>query len=361
MENLLNELRQVCDAFSIEGNLDSCEEIKCGNINRTYKVNFTRESGEKKSYIVQAVNTYVFKEPIHVMDNIDAVTEHIRKKNPDKTSLHFHHTKDRKTYLFDKDGFWRLFNFIPSKSYNICDDLEVIRNAGDAFGEFQMDLADFDATNLYETIPDFHNTRKRFATLWNHVKEDSCGRVKEVEDILSWLREVEDQACVLTDLYEKGELPLRVTHNDTKINNVLFEQEGKKALVVIDLDTVMPGLVGNDFGDAIRFAANYVEEDCSDYEKSAINMDVFRAFTEGFLSRTKDALTENEINTLAASCFALTTELVVRFLDDYICGDPYFKINYPEHNLVRTKCQTALAKSMLSRLDEMEAIVKECL
>ncbi|MGN0801117.1 MAG: phosphotransferase, partial [Candidatus Faecivicinus sp.] len=164
----------------------------------------------------------------------------------------------------------------------------------------------------------------------------------------------------LTDLYNRGELPLRVTHNDTKINNVLFERDGSQAIVVIDLDTVMPGLVGHDFGDAIRFAANFVEEDSPDEDKAGVNMDVFREFADGFLMRTASTLTQKEIDTLGISCFALACELATRFLDDYILGNQYFKTDYPEHNLVRTRCQIALAKDMLLKMDEMEAIVRKC-
>ena len=161
-------------------------------------------------------------------------------------------------------------------------------------------------------------------------------------------------------MQQRNELPLRVTHNDTKINNVLFDAETDKALVVIDLDTVMPGLVGHDFGDAIRFAANYVSEDSPEAEKAGVNMEVFRAFTEGFLKQTAATLTQAEIDTLGISCFALACELAARFLDDYMLGSPYFKIDYPEHNLVRTRCQIALAKDMLARMDEMENLVRVC-
>jgi N-acetylhexosamine 1-kinase len=171
---------------------------------------------------------------------------------------------------------------------------------------------------------------------------------------------VKEQACKLTQLQLDGVLPLRVTHNDTKINNVLFDKETDDALVVIDLDTVMPGLVGHDFGDAVRFAANLVEEDCPEPEKAGVNMDVFRAFAEGFLSKTAKSLTQPEIDTLALSCLALTCELATRFLADYIAGDVYFKTNYPEHNLVRTRCQIALAKDMLQKLPEMEKIIRDC-
>ncbi|MBE5783565.1 MAG: aminoglycoside phosphotransferase family protein [Clostridiales bacterium] len=354
------KLKQVCKAFRIAGELVSFEEIQVGNVNHTFKVNFVRPDGKEKSYIVQKVNTFVFKQPEKVMDNIDKVTEYIHQKDPHRKALHFHHTANRKNYLAEEDGFWRLFNYIPSATYNVTDDLEVVGNAGEAFGEFQMILSDFEADRLFETIPDFHNTSKRFEKLLADAQEDPCDKVKEVEAELAWLKEVKDLACRLTTMHEQGDLPLRVTHNDTKINNVLFDRDNKKALVVIDLDTVMPGLVGHDFGDAIRFAANFVEEDCKEAEKAGVNLAVFEAFADGFLKWTAKTLTENEVNTLALSSFVLTVELATRFLDDYILGSPYFKIYYPEHNLVRTRCQIALAKDMLEKMPQMEAIVRKC-
>ena len=354
------KLQQVCRQFKIEHTFLGYEMIQMGNVNRTYKVNFRREDGSLKSYLVQNVNTYAFREPVGLMENIDRVTEHIRKKSPGKTALHFHHTHDRKTYVIDGENFWRMTNFIHSVTYNAVKDPAVLRNAGKAFGEFQMQLSDFDISLLHETIPNFHNTRNRYSRFWQVVEEDPAGRKAEVAEEIGFLREVEDKACLLTDMLARGELPLRVTHNDTKINNVLFDPEDNSALVVIDLDTVMPGLVGHDFGDAIRFAANFVEEDCPDYEKSGVDLEVFREFAEGFLSMTAGTLTPAEVDTLAMSCFALTTELAVRFLDDYLRGDPYFKINYPEHNLVRTRCQVALAKDMLRKIPEMEAIIRNC-
>lgn len=313
-----DKLRQVCNAFRIEGEYKGYEEITVGNVNCTYKVNYIKENGTPKSYVVQKVNTYIFKHPEQVMDNIDKVTGYMHAKHPDDIYLHFHHTRKGKTYLLDDDGFWRLFNYIPSSNYNLCDDMEIIRNAGVAFGGFQMMLSDFDASKLYETIPDFHNTRKRYDNLIKSVKADAVGRVSEVKAEIEAYKNMRDIACTLTDMYGRGELPLRVTHNDTKINNVLFEKEGKKALVVIDLDTVMPGLVGHDFGDAMRFAANYVEEDCEDASKAGVNLEVFRAFTDGFLMQTAKTLTANEISTLALSSLAMTWECGSRFLADYI-------------------------------------------
>lgn len=350
-------LKEICKYFRIEGKYLGYTEINVGNVNRTYKVDFLMDNGLSKSYIVQNVNTYVFKNPVQVMDNIDKVTEHIRGKS-NRVSLHFHHTADRKTYVFDEDGFWRLFNYIYSDTYNTTSDMEVIRNCGEAFGEFQTMLSDFDASQLYETIVDFHNTRKRYEKLEQDVQADPCGMVFAVKEEIYWLMSVKDKACLLTDMYERGELPLRVTHNDTKINNVLFDRDTKQALAVIDLDTVMPGLVGHDFGDAIRFVANYVAEDSADYEKAGLNIEIFSTFADGFLKATRNALTQQEIDTLPLSAFVLTVELAVRFLDDYILGSPYFKINYPEHNLVRARCQISLAKDMLAKMEQMEAVVR---
>ena len=358
------KLQKIGEAFCIPGPFFSYEEIKMGNVNHTYKVNYIRDDGSGmakiKSYLVQRVNTYAFQHPIELMQNIDHVTEYIRSTFPDTLCLHFHHTADRKNYLMDDEGFWRLSNYVPSITFDTCDDVSVIRNAGEAFGEFQQMLSDFDASKLFYTIPNFHHTRKRYAQLKADILQDPCGRVAQVREEIEWLLSVEDQACVLTDMQERGELPLRVTHNDTKINNVLFDEETRKALVVIDLDTVMPGLIGHDFGDAIRFAANFVEEDCPDYSRAGVDLNVFWAFAEGFLERTAATMTEHEINTLALSCFSLACELSTRFLDDYIMGDKYFKIKNPQHNLERTRCQIALAKDMLRKMDAMNAIVREC-
>ena len=369
MNNTMNpevarKLLQVGEAFRIPGPFFSYEEIKKGNVNHTYRVNYIRDDGTGmasiKSYLVQRVNTYAFQHPVELMRNIDRVTEHIRKKHPDAKCLHFHHTAEGLNYLMDEDGFWRLSNYLPSITFDTCDDLNVVRRAGQAFGDFQMMLSDFDVSQLYYTIPDFHNTRKRYEKFKQDVAADPCGRVREVREEIDWLLSVEDEACRLTDLYAAGELPLRVTHNDTKINNVLFDEKTHEALVVIDLDTVMPGLVGHDFGDAIRSAANFVEEDCPDASKAGVNLNVYWAFAEGFLKETASTLTEAEVATLGQSCFALACELASRFLDDYLIGDKYFKTRMPGHNLLRTRCQIALARDMRLKMDAMNAIVRDC-
>ncbi len=357
---LYDKLLEVSRLFRIDYEYLGYETIQMGNVNRTYKVNFRLPEGKEKSFLVQNVNTYAFRNPVGLMENIDKVTEHIRAKKPGQLALHFHHTADRKTYIADGSNFWRMTNYVPSITYNAVTDLDVVRNAGKAFGEFQMDLADFDITELTETIPGFHNTRQRYETLIRSIREDKAGRAAQVREEIDFLLSVQDTACKLTDLQLAGELPLRVTHNDTKINNVLFNPQDNSAMIVIDLDTVMPGLMGHDFGDAIRFAANYAEEDCRDLDKVGVNLDVFRAFTEGFLSMTAKTMTEKEVETLALSCFVLTAELATRFLADYLDGDLYFNIKTPDHNLVRTRCQIALAKDMLKKMDEMEKVVRDC-
>ena len=357
---LSDKLLEVSRLFRIDYEYLGYETIQMGNVNRTYKVNFLLPEGKPKSFLVQNVNTYAFRNPVGLMDNIDKVTEHIRAKKPGQLALHFHHTADRKTYVIDGKNFWRMTNYVPSVTFNSTTDMDIIRNAGRAFGEFQMDLHDFDIAELTETIPDFHNTRRRYETLKRSIAENKAGRAEEVKEEIDFLLSVEDLACKLTDLHNAGQLPLRVTHNDTKINNVLFNPETSDAMVVIDLDTVMPGLMGHDFGDAIRFAANYAEEDCRDLSKVGVNMQVFEAFAQGFLSKTAKTMTDKEVETLALSCFVLTAELATRFLADYLDGDLYFKINAPDHNLVRTRCQIALAKDMLKHMDEMEAMVRAC-
>ena len=366
-QDIIRKLQQVGQAFRLPGLFFSYEEICMGNVNETYKINYIMDDGTGmahiKPYLAQKINTFAFREPIKVMENIDAVTEFVRAKRPNGINLHFHHTEvtgERKTYLLDGENMWRIINYVPSVTFNSCNDLNIVHNAGEAFGDFQMALADFDPSKLYYTIPDFHNTRKRYAQFEADIAVDTCGRVASVRPEIDYLLSVKEEACRLTDLLQQGELPLRVTHNDTKINNVLFDADTHQALVVVDLDTVMPGLVGHDFGDAIRFAANFTEEDSQDLERTGVDLNTYWAFADGFLSQTAKTLTQNEIDTLGLSCFALACELATRFLDDYINGDKYFKTRIPQHNLIRAKCQIALAKDMVVKMDAMNSIVQGC-
>lgn len=359
---LRTRLAAVGDAFRLPGEMVGCEQLKKGNVNCTYLVTYA-DGGRRTDYLFQKVNTYAFRQPVQLMENADKITGHIRKKHPDAMTLQFYHTERDgrgQNYVFEGDNFWRVMNFIPSVTFMSCDNTEVVRNAGIAFGDFQTALSDFDPHELYYTIPGFHDTRKRYADLKASVETDPAGRRDEVKDELAFLLSVENQACLPIDLYNAGKLPLRVTHNDTKINNVLFDEHTLKPLVVIDLDTVMPGIIGSDFGDAIRYAANFTEEDCDAYDKVGIDMRIFEAFADGFLSRTAGSLTETEIETLVPSCFSIACELATRFLGDYLDGDLYFRTDYPTHNLVRARNQIALAKDMARHTDAMNATVHAC-
>ena len=366
-EIIARKLQRIGRAFGLVYPFFSFEEICNGNVNHTYKVNYITDDGTGmaviKPYLFQKINSYAFRNAEQLMSNIERVTEHIRAKRPQNVCLEFLHTEVggvRRTYIEEDNSFWRVYEYVQAVTYNQCTDPEILRGAGEAFGDFQDVLSDFDASALYYTIPDFHDTRKRYAALLADAEADLVKRAAECGPELEYLTRVRDKACTLTDMYNAGRLPLRVTHNDTKINNVLFDADTRKPLVVIDLDTVMPGLMGHDFGDAIRFAANFAAEDAEDTSATGVDLNVFWAFADGFLKKTARTLTDEERETLALSCFAITCELSTRFLDDYLVGDRYFKISYPKHNLVRARSQIALAKDMEKKLDAMQAIVESC-
>lgn len=359
--DVLKTLAEVGEKFRLEGELESYELITHGNINTTYCVAYKNPD---KRYIFQKVNTYVFHAPVEIMKNIDLVTEHIRAKNKKAAmifpALHYHHTADGHNYWFgSKDNFWRVSNNFDALTYQGSSDPEVLRQAGRAFGEFQKNLSDFDASLLYDTIPNFHNTKKRLEGFFKNVEKDEYGRVGEVLPEIEFVRSHREILERLTNLLEEGKIPTRVTHNDTKINNVLFNKETGEPLVVIDLDTVMPGLPAYDFGDAVRFAANTAAEDEKDLSKVSFDLDLYRGFAEGFISETAGILTDEELDTMALGALTIAIELGMRFLDDYITGDKYFKTHYEGHNLVRTRCQFALAADMEKKFDEMNKIVHD--
>ncbi len=357
------DLKHVGALFGIEGEYVGCEQIKTGNINQTYLVIYHRD-GEDKKYIIQKVNTYVFKNPEGVMQNIGRVTEHIRAKVKETEStakrnvLHFLNTDEGKNFAYDAEGnFWRGYRFIDNSITHNNSNLFIMLEAGKGFGTFQKHLSDFDASCLFESIPNFHNTKKRLERLFEVAEKDEFNRVKTVETELQYLRSHYDLACSLCTMLENGELPLRVTHNDTKCNNVLLDIDTNEALAVIDLDTVMPGLAAYDFGDAIRFGANNTIEDDPEYSKVFLDLDKYDAYCKGFITTIKDSMTEKELETMHLGAYVMTAELVARFMTDWLEGDVYFKTDYPEHNLVRTKNQYWLAFDMEKKLDEMQKIV----
>ena len=357
-------ITQIATYFGLEGEVSEVSVVSNGHINSTFDVTITN-NGVDHRYIFQKLNIFVFKNPKRIMGNIARITKHISHKLEEEGGsqdrvMHFYKTPSGKNYHMGTQGFWRISDYVPNTiTYNECHDLDKLRRAGRAFGEFQTWLSDFDATDLYETIPNFHNTRSRIAVLLRHLNEDPCGRAEEVVEEINKIKEWKALAVRLNELIDSQELPLRVTHNDTKMNNLLFDRDTHEAKTVIDLDTVMPGLVAHDFGDAVRYAANTAAEDESDLSKVSLDMDRFRAFAEGFVPAITHSLTPMEIDTLALGAFVITVELAVRFLDDYITGDQYFKTAYHGHNLVRARCQLALAEDMYRRMDEMNQIVAE--
>ena len=357
---MIRKLAEVGEYFRLPGKVYSYTTMKSGNINATYCVAFRREDATLKSYIFQRINTRVFKNPVEIMENIDRVTEHIRAKKEGGVSLHFHHSAGGLNYMLDdENAFWRVMNYIDSETYDISDDLSVIYETGVAFGQFQLRLSDFDGSALHETIPNFHNTKKRLDDLFAAASRNAAGRADVVAAELAYIASVREQAERLSVAFARGEFPARVTHNDTKCNNVLFDKKTKKPLVVIDLDTVMPGMSMYDFADAVRFIANTVVEDEADTSKVFFDTAKFRAFAKGFIGATHGTLAPIEIQSLVKATYAITIELAARFLDDYITGDKYFKCVYPKHNLVRTRCQLQLAKDIFRKWDELEWIVRD--
>lgn len=360
------KLKSVCEKFKIGGEYLYSEKVNNGHINDTFVVYYMRR-GEKKDYIVQRLNTFVFKKPKEVMQNITSVTEYVREKikltrpTAKRYVLHYQYVETGDGFYIDEDGgFWRCCRYIDdSVTYNETDNLNVIEESGKAFGEFQRQLADYPVETLFIPIPHFHNTVNRYALFRAAIENDKCGRKSSVQNEINAYLGFEELATKMYKMQASGELPLRVTHNDTKCNNVLFDGVTHEHLAVIDLDTVMPGLVAFDFGDAIRFIANTCAEDEKDLSLVKLDFAKYEAFARGFMGEVSDSLTENERLTMALGALTMTVECGMRFLTDYLEGDVYFKTDYAEHNLVRSRCQLALAEDMRENLDKMQAIVEK--
>lgn len=361
----MENIRDILEQFDIEGECVSYKQFGSGHINTTYIVTYNDQGAEIK-YILQRVNTYVFSNIDELMENVFAVTSHLRRKisendgDPERETLHYIKTKNGEKYLSVEGGAYRAYRFVDkSRSYNSVDSAELFEKSAIAFGKFQRYLADFPANSLYVTIPNFHNTPWRYENEFlPAVKADVMGRAKNCEKEIAFINERRQELSRLTDMVERGELPLRVTHNDTKLNNVMFDEDTNEAICVIDLDTVMPGLADFDFGDAIRFGANTAAEDEKNPENIKINLEYFEAYARGFLSEAGESLTKAELDNLAFSSKLITIELAMRFLTDYLNGDKYFKIDYSEHNLVRARTQLALAGDMEKHMSDMEDIIK---
>jgi len=365
---MLGYFQNIITQFNFAGKPIYIERFGQGHINDTYALYCAHEFEPPVRYILQKINLSVFKNPAGLMENILLVTGHIRKKlilqgkDPERGGMTLIGTGDGQSYLTQNGECWRAYVFVDSAtSWQSADKPEKLHQSGRAFGRFQNLLADFDAARLSETIPDFHNTAARLKNLKSAIKNDVRGRVIDVKDDIDFVLAREGDCAVLTDLLDSGQLPLRVTHNDTKLNNVLIDNKTGEGLCVIDLDTVMPGLSLYDFGDSIRFGANTAAEDERDMSKVGIDMALFEAFASGFLSETGGVLTPLEKRYLAFSAKLMTLECGIRFLTDYLNGDVYFKTHRPGHNLDRARCQFALVTDMENRMDEMDDVLRELL
>ncbi len=357
---------EIGNQFAVQGEFILGEEIDSGHINSTYRASYRQPDGSVQRYIFQAINRNVFKDPYAVMANVERVTRHINekvlrhKKDLGGQTLNLFPARVGGTWVEDEKGVvWRCYNHIEGcVTYNIVENTRQAYQAAHAFGAFQDLVSDLDATSIVETIPDFHNTRKRFDRLMEIVSADPCGRLSSVKAEVDFIRERESLVDVLLDLTDAGKIPLRVTHNDTKINNVMIDSQTDEAVCVIDLDTVMPGLALYDFGDLIRTATSPAAEDEPDVSKVEMQMPMFEALVEGYLDGAGNFLNETEIRHLAFSGRLITLEVAIRFLTDYLEGDVYFKTHRPGQNLDRCRTQIQLVKEIESKEPEMNAFVE---
>ncbi len=366
MTNSTN-LLEIIDAFPKFGKYIGYKPVTDGHINDTYIVEYETEENSVSCYLLQRINVNVFKKPVELMENVCGVTSFLREKiknnggDPERETLTVYSAKDGKNYYMASDGgCWRLYNYVENTfTINELTNAEDFRNAALSFGNFQNLLADYPIDTLYDTIPNFHNTPSRFEDFKTAVETNASGRKDNALPEIEFAFAREKDCSVITDLLGTEKVPVRVTHNDTKLNNVLFDKETKKGICVVDLDTVMPGSALYDFGDSIRFGANTAAEDEKDLSKVSLSLEYFRAYVDGYLETAGESLTETEIDLLPFAAKLLTFECGMRFLGDYINGDVYFKIEYPEHNLVRARTQFKLVEDMERKYDEMVQIVDE--
>lgn len=364
----LNRISEVVSHYVNGAVLVSVEPYGNGHINDTYKIVMRRE-GKEELYLLQRMNKNVFRQPWYLMENMIGVTDFLRTKveksggDVSREVMSVYRTREGSPWYYDDDDeYWRLVTFIvDSMSYDMVENPEQFYMSAVAFGNFQKLLSDYPAYMLRETIPNFHNTPVRYDNLMKAKERDAVGRVKTVKDELEFAEARKD----FTELFERereaGRLPLRVTHNDTKLNNILFDTNTKKPICVVDLDTIMPGYSINDFGDSIRFGASSAPEDESDLDKVEMSLELFELYVKGFLEGTGGALTEIEISLMPAAAKMMTFECGMRFLTDYLDGDVYFKTKYPEHNLDRARNQFKLVRDMEVKMDKMQEIVNKYL
>lgn len=361
-----NKVHEAIDGFKLPGELKECIRYGSGHINDTYRLTYETPQGTKR-YILQRMSKSIFKKPVELMENVSGVTAWLRKKiienggDPERETLTLVKSNDGLPYFVDSTGeYWRVYLFIEGATcYDAVKDDNDFYQSAVAFGHFQRLLADYPAETLHETIKDFHNTPDRLEKFKKAVAEDICGRAASVQKEIDFILEREELTHALYDLQLDGRLPLRVTHNDTKLNNIMLDDETGKAICVIDLDTVMPGLTANDFGDSIRFGASTALEDEQDLSKVSCDLHLFDVYTRGFIEGCGGALTDLEIDMLPMGAILMTFENGIRFLTDHLEGDHYYHIHRKGHNLDRCRTQLTLVKDMQEKLPQMNAIIQK--
>lgn len=363
------ELIHIAERFAIEGEIGSIEAHGNGHINDTFLVTCRLAEGKTRRYILQRMNQEVFKNPKELMENVTGVTTFLQNKirenggDPEREALNVILLKDGGSYWQETDNtFWRVYRFVEgADSLDVVERPEEFYESAVAFGQFQKLLADYPAESLHETITNFHNTIDRVEKFKKAVEADVMKRAADVREEIQFVLDREADCHVLCDMLAAGEIPLRVTHNDTKLNNIMLDHETGKGICVIDLDTVMPGSALYDYGDSIRFGANTGAEDEKDLSKISCDLELFSLYTKGFIEGCGGSLTEKEIRMLPMGAKLMTLECGMRFLTDYLEGDHYFKIHRPEHNLDRTRTQFRMVKDMEDKWEKMQDIVESFL
>ncbi len=359
------DFNEIIKQFKLSGELLSCERYGEGHINETYLVTVL-DQGKKVNYILQKINSNLFKDVDKLMNNIMLVTEFNRERilkrggNPDRESLSIVYALDGKPYYHGQDGYFRVYKFITgAKAYQVVEKPEHFYQSAVAFGNFANLLAEFDATKLYEVLPNFHNTEKRFADFMATLEADPLGRASSVQKEIDFVLKRKNYCGRIVNLLESGKMPVKVTHNDTKLNNVMLDEVTGKPVAVIDLDTIMPGSICYDFGDSIRFGCNPCAEDEKDLSKVIFNIDLFEQYAKGYLSAVGAGATQIEKDNLAFGAILMTYECGMRFLADYIDGDHYFHTKREGQNLDRARTQFKLIEDMEACFDQMQAIIKK--
>lgn len=355
------DFQAICSQFRLYGDFVSVQPYGNGHINDTYQLVYC-QSGKNVRYILQRINTNVFKNPVSLMDNIQRVTDHLQKKcTNSRGTLTLILTEKWKPYVVDEDGnYWRVYLFIEDAgSYDVIENEKQAYEAAKVFGQFQADLVDIPGPRLIETIPDFHNTPSRVAALEKAVREDKCGRAASVQKEIDFVLSRKEDAGLLLDLNRQGLILERITHNDTKLNNVLIDNATGTGICVIDLDTVMPGLAHYDFGDMVRTGTSPAPEDETDLSKVTMQFNMFEALLRGYCASAGNFLNDVELEHLPFSGKLITLEIGTRFLTDYLEGDIYFKVHRDGHNLDRCRTQFKLVESIEQQYDRMMKLVGE--